>query len=169
MTRTAATPATERMREQVMTQQNFSTTISVDQSPEEVFDAINNVRGWWSGEIDGGTDKLSLRPPTRIFTAPPRGSLNSCRGKKSYGTSWRAASTSSQTRPNGTARKLFLRSPGRQGRTPLDACRTSSSHSMLRRGRGSMGLLHQRQFAQPDYEGQGRSNRKKRPGNRVSR
>ncbi len=41
-----------------MTQQDFSTTILVDQTPEEVFDAINNVRGWWSGEVDGSTDKL---------------------------------------------------------------------------------------------------------------
>jgi len=41
-----------------MKNQNFTTTISVDQSPEEVFAAINNVRGWWSGEINGNTDKL---------------------------------------------------------------------------------------------------------------
>jgi hypothetical protein len=41
-----------------MTTQNFTTTFSVDRSLEEVFKAINNVRGWWSEEIEGPTDKL---------------------------------------------------------------------------------------------------------------
>jgi hypothetical protein len=30
----------------------------VDQTPTEAFDAITNVRGWWSEEIDGRTDQL---------------------------------------------------------------------------------------------------------------
>ena len=41
-----------------MKNQNFTVTFSVDQSSEEAFAAINNVRGWWSGEIEGDTDKL---------------------------------------------------------------------------------------------------------------
>ncbi len=41
-----------------MKAQSFSTTFSVDQTPGIVFNAINNVRGWWSGEIGGVTDQL---------------------------------------------------------------------------------------------------------------
>jgi hypothetical protein len=37
---------------------NFTTSIRVNKTPEEVFDAINNVRGWWIGEIEGSTDKI---------------------------------------------------------------------------------------------------------------
>ena len=42
-----------------MTTADFTTTILVDQTPKEVFNAVNNVRGWWQGEIEGSTEKLN--------------------------------------------------------------------------------------------------------------
>jgi hypothetical protein len=41
-----------------MTSQSFSSAFMVDQSSEEAFAAINNVRDWWSGRIEGATDEL---------------------------------------------------------------------------------------------------------------
>lgn len=38
---------------------NFSTTFFVSQKPEEVFNAVNNVRGWWQGTIEGSTTQLN--------------------------------------------------------------------------------------------------------------
>jgi len=50
-----------------MQSQNFTTSFTVEQSPAEVYDAINNVRGWWTGVIDGETkqvgDEFSYRYP----------------------------------------------------------------------------------------------------------
>lgn len=41
-----------------MKSKNFNTNFLVDQSPEEVFNAINNVRGWWSENVEGDTDRV---------------------------------------------------------------------------------------------------------------
>ncbi len=41
-----------------MPDQDFTMTVTVDQTPEEVFNAIKNVRGWWSENIEGSSDKL---------------------------------------------------------------------------------------------------------------
>ena len=42
------------------TQQSYTTNFSVDQTPEEVFTAINNVRGWWSENVEGATDQVGV-------------------------------------------------------------------------------------------------------------
>ncbi|MDP1921298.1 MAG: SRPBCC domain-containing protein [Myxococcales bacterium] len=41
-----------------MTDQSFSTRFTVTQSPEAVFAAIQNVRGWWSQTVEGKTAEL---------------------------------------------------------------------------------------------------------------
>lgn len=38
---------------------HFKTSIQVGQSPEQVFRAINNVKGWWSEEVYGSTEHLN--------------------------------------------------------------------------------------------------------------
>lgn len=37
---------------------DFTTTLMVDKSPKQVFDAVTNPRAWWSEEIAGGTSNL---------------------------------------------------------------------------------------------------------------
>jgi len=41
-----------------MKAQDYTTTLLLSQSPEDIFNAINNVRGWWSEQIEGKTDAL---------------------------------------------------------------------------------------------------------------
>lgn len=38
---------------------DFTTTIIVDNTAKDVFNAINNVRAWWSEEIEGNTNTLN--------------------------------------------------------------------------------------------------------------
>lgn len=37
---------------------DFTTSFVVDQNPQEVFDAINNVRGWWGEDVEGSNDNV---------------------------------------------------------------------------------------------------------------
>jgi len=43
----------------IMTTSDFTTMLLVDQTSQEVFNAITNVRCWWSENIEGGTAKLN--------------------------------------------------------------------------------------------------------------
>ena len=49
-------PQTEDEKKQATT--DFTTTFFVDQTPKQVFDAVNNVAGWWQGDVEGESDKL---------------------------------------------------------------------------------------------------------------
>lgn len=41
-----------------MTNRDYTLSFTVAQSPDTVFAAIANVRGWWSQEISGGTEHV---------------------------------------------------------------------------------------------------------------
>src|SRR5690242_8643331 len=40
------------------TMNDFTTSFIVDQSPEDVFEAINNVRGWWGEDVEGSNSNI---------------------------------------------------------------------------------------------------------------
>lgn len=42
-----------------MQQQNFTASFLFEQTPEQVFEAITNVRGWWSAALEGTSEKLN--------------------------------------------------------------------------------------------------------------
>ena len=42
-----------------MKNQDFTISFTVNKTPEETFESINNARGWWSKNITGTTNKLN--------------------------------------------------------------------------------------------------------------
>lgn len=48
-----------------MKKESFNTTIMVNQSPMDMFDAVNNVNGWWSKAAKG--DSIVLHDLWRIY------------------------------------------------------------------------------------------------------
>ena len=149
-----------------MTNKNYTTTFTVDKSPAKVFAAINNVRGWWSGEIDGRTDQLGaeftyryqdlhrstqkiteLVPGKKVIWHVKDAAINFVKDKAEW---------------NGTDVVFEIAKKGDQDRTALHPCRPTPGHRMLRQVRRRLGLLHQRQPAQPDRDRQGRPEREGR-------
>ncbi|WP_457289838.1 SRPBCC family protein [Pedobacter sp. UYP24] len=49
----------KEVKEKTEKVKDYHTSFSVDKSSKEVFNAVTNMRGWWSEEIEGPTDQLN--------------------------------------------------------------------------------------------------------------
>ena len=96
-----------------MKDQNLNHSFTVDQTPEEVFAAINNVRGWWSGEIEGSTDKLGAEFTYRYKDVhySKQKITELVPGKKVVWLLLDSYLSFVRTRPSGMAQRSFLKSP----------------------------------------------------------
>lgn len=50
-------PATAINSSEAAQSPDYTVAFSVDQGPDDAFEAVNNVRGWWSENIEGATDE----------------------------------------------------------------------------------------------------------------
>ena len=161
------------MREQSSAE--FTTTISLDQSPEDVFDASTTF-------VSGGPQKSTVVPTnselrsctdtdTKTFTAPPRRSLNSCPEKKVV---WHVVEShihfvADKTEWNGTNVVFEITRKGDNtelrfthvGLVPAIQCYGDCV--------GAWGFYINDSLRNLITKGKGQPNRKKRPRNRVFR
>ena len=142
-----------------MNDRNFTTSFTVDQTPEAAFAAINNVRGWWSEEIEGRTDKLGEafnyrykdvhRCTIKVTELIPEQEGRLARPGQLF------QLHQGHVRVDRHQRRLRHRQKGRQDRNPPDPPGPGSRIRVLRHLFGRVEHLHQRQPAEPDRDGQG--------------
>jgi hypothetical protein len=49
------------------TMSDFTTSFAVEGTPHDVFDAINDVRGWWGEDVNGSNDKVGDEFTNRVW------------------------------------------------------------------------------------------------------
>lgn len=120
-----------------MPAQSFTTTITVDRTPEDVFAAVNQPRSWWSTSIEGSADRVGEE---FAFDSPGkhcwRFRVTELRAPQKI--VWRVLDTSSTdfvddvTEWNATEVHFDILDPRRADRSPVHPCRTRAGVRVLR-------------------------------------
>lgn len=155
-----------------MNTKDYTTSFTMDRSLEEVFDTINNVRGWWSEEIEGNTDRLAAEfrfhhkdlyrstqkitefvPGMKVVCHVIDGQINFVKDR----TEWDGTDIVFDIARKGDQTELRFT---HVGPVPTIECYGGCS--------GAWGFLCQREPAQRDYDRQGRSRAERASPNALS-
>lgn|SRR6266851_3179232 len=140
-----------------MDSQNFTSTFTVDQSPEEVFAAIVDVPRWWTGDVEGSTDTLgdefTYRYPGAHYSKQKIAELIPGQEGRLARRRRPPRGPGGPERVDGDGDQLRDHPDGRWDRGPLLAPRSGARFRVFRRLFERMGLLRQRKPQAPDHDG----------------
>ena len=142
---------------------DYTATLSVDQSPDVAYAAILNVRGWWSGDIEGRTDQVGEEWTYRyedIHYSKQR-VTELVPGKKVV---WlvldsRLSFVKDQSEWNGTRVVFDVARKGAKTEVTFTHVGLEPGAGVLQRLLGRMGLVHSGQPPEPHRHREGRAER----------
>ena len=145
------------MTEGPMGGRNLTYLFVVDQTPKEAYVVINNVRGWWSGNVEGPTDKLGAEWTYRYqdLHYSKQKITDLVPGKK---VAWLVVDSylkfvKDKTEWNGTRITFELTKKGDKTEDPVHPRWSRYGARVLWCMFGRMGLLHQGKLAKSDGPG----------------
>ena len=134
---------------------SFTTSFIVEQSPQEVFAAINNVRDWWTGDIEGNTTELGDEFTYR-YEDIHRSTQKIIESIPDERVVWHVEDAylsfaDDKTEWIGTDIIFEIAPAARSHRGAIHARRLGSPVRVLRQLFERLGLLHQRKPPEPDH------------------